>query len=168
VRMTVPAGATPIEGPHDNPELWLPRLARILDEQIGLYRTLADLSERQSAIIASGETDDLLSLLGQRQTLVERVTALNTDLEPFTARWNELSSRLPQARKDEVRDRLDTLEGLVSKIAKRDDQDRRALEQRRDAVSTELKGDTQRRGAMNAYAASAQQAHVPRYQDREG
>ena len=167
--MTRPAGGGPASSePHDNPDLWLPRLGRILDDQIALYRALSDLSERQSKIVASGETDDLITLLGQRQTLIERVTALNEELEPFTSRWNELSPRLAEARKSEIRERLDALESLVATIAERDERDRIALEQRRDTVTTELKGDSQRRGALNAYAASNNQAHVPRYQDRRG
>ena len=155
-------------GPHDNPDLWLPRLSRILDNQIELYRKLVVLSERQTGAIESHDTDALLTLLGQRQALVEGVTRLNEDLEPFTNRWQELSSRLPESSKTEVRERLDTLDGLVAKIAKRDEQDRAALEQRRDEVSAELKSAGQQRGAINAYADQQRQAHVPRYQDRQG
>lgn len=155
-------------GVHDNPDLWLPRLGRILDDQIELYRKLTALSERQTASIETGDTDALLTLLGQRQGLVERVTRLNEDLEPFTNRWQELSSRLPESSRSQVRERLDTLEELVSTIARRDERDRAVLESRRDRVSAELKTAGQQRGAINAYADQQRQAHIPRYQDRQG
>ena len=155
-------------GLHDNPELWLPRLRRILDDQIGLYSRLTELAGQQSHVIQSGDTDALLSLLGQRQTLVERVIALNEDLEPFTSRWDELSPKLPETRRAEVRDRIDTLESLVARIAARDEQDHAALKQQRDAVTSELGGISQRRSAVNAYATGSSQPHIPRYQDREG
>ncbi|GAB4550771.1 MAG: hypothetical protein Tsb0013_12640 [Phycisphaerales bacterium] len=162
------AASSKMQVPYDNPDLWLPRLARILDDQIALYRSLSELSSRQSSIIETGETDALLSVLGQRQSLVERITDLNEELEPFTQRWDELSCRLSDDRKAGIRERLDALDVLVGEIARRDERDRLALERQRDAVSTELKGNAQNRGALNAYAAASRQPHVPRYQDRKG
>ncbi len=155
-------------GLHDNPDLWLPRLTRILDDQVALYRTLSELADRQSGAISKGDTDALLSLLGQRQNYVERITALNEDLTPFTSRWDELSQKLPESRKHALRERIDELETLAKSIAKSDERDRVILEKQRDDVSGQLGGVTQQRSAANAYANGALHTHVPRYQDRRG
>lgn len=167
--MTDPGAGSPgTEGLHDNPDLWLPRLGRILDEQLGLYRRLDELSQSQAGVIESGDSDALLTVLGQRQTIVERITALNADLEPFTSRWDTLSLRVPGTKKQSIRARLDELETLVGSITQRDEHDRAALEKQRAAVSSDLVGLGHQKSAHNAYVGSPRQGHVPRYQDRQG
>ncbi len=152
---------------HQSPSVWMPRLTRILDEQVAQYTRLAELSKAQSALVREGDADDLLRLLAERQVIVERVNALNEDLAPFTRAWSELLPKLPQADRDSLRTRLDALDGLMVAIAQADDADRAALEQRRSSVSNEINGLGQQRGAVHAYGGD-RAPYQPRYQDTKG
>ena len=153
--------------PHDRPEVWGPRLLRIVEDQVGQFRELDRLSRDQAALISAGRSDELLSLLGARQDVVDRITALNGHLEPFLASWKTLADALPAPLREDVRRRMDELDQLVRLIADRDAADQRALEQRRIVVQDELAALSRNRTAVAAYAANGA---VPRarYQDRSG
>jgi hypothetical protein len=153
---------------RDDADAWAPRLVSVLDTQLELYQALDTLGQRQSELIANGETDALLTVLGKRQTIVDQVTKLNGALEPFTNAWPRLLKTLPGQHREAISGRLGRLDELVTRINERDEADREALAGRRAEVAKEL-GDTGRqRSAASAYARQSQQPHTPRYQDREG
>ncbi len=157
---------------HDNPDIWAPRLARILDRQREVYERLELLSLSQAQLIHEDQTDDLLTVLGQRQSLIEQLTALNDELTPFTERWSELSVRLSERHRDDLRRRFDDVGRLVDSITRRDEADRRALEARRSSVGSELQSLTRTKGAVAAYARAqspgVRESPDPRFQDRRG
>jgi len=150
-----------------SPDAWVPRLLTVLDTQLDLYNALDTLGSKQSELIASGDTDALLSVLGKRQTVIEHVTELNTALEPFTAAWPELLRTLPAQHREAIAQRLTTLDATVERIRRRDDDDRASLERQRQVVSRELSSAGKQRSAVSAYAKSGGGAGA-RYQDREG
>lgn len=146
---------------------WERRLLGLLDEQLMLYERLDELSRRQSELIEQEETDRLLSLLGERQGVIDRIEALDASMRPFRDSWDRLVSPLPESRRVVIRERLDRLTALVGEIAKRDEADRLRLEQRRDAVGDELAGLSRGAGAISAYGGGGQ-SRGPRFQDTEG
>ncbi len=156
------------EDPHARPELWAPRLGRILDEQIEAYEELLGLAESQGALIDEGKSDELIALLARRQTVVERATQIGRRLEPFTARWGELAPRLGDGQRREIADRTSRLDSLLERIAAVDDADRRRLEQRRDEVGREIGSLASKRSAVAAYGDASRGPAGPRYQDRRG
>jgi len=151
---------------HDEPAVWAPRLARVLDEQRGLYEQLDALSRSQAALIGAENTDALLEVLGRRQVLIDAIASLNEELAPFAERWDELAPRLDTHQRLRLRSGFDAVSGLVAEIARRDDADRRLLEARRNAIGAELGTVSHARGAVRAYARPEHAA--PRYQDRTG
>jgi predicted nuclease with TOPRIM domain len=157
----------PVE-PHDRPELWSPRLRRILDEQIQAYEELLGLAESQAALIDEDRSDELISLLASRQTIVERATRIGQRLEPFTSRWDDLSPRLEPGQRREIAERTSRLDGLLERIAALDDADRRRLEKRRDEVGRDIHALASKRSAVAAYGGAARPQPAPRYQDRQG
>lgn len=168
-------GASALGGPdaiHGNPDVWAPRLARVLDRQREIYEKLELLSLSQAHLISEDQTDDLLAVLGQRQTLIEQLTALNDEMAPFAERWSELAPRLSEQHREALRQRFDDVGRLVESITRRDEGDRRALEARRSSVGNELQSLTHNRGAVAAYARvqtpGGRQAAEPRFQDRRG
>lgn len=157
---------------HGNPDIWAPRLARVLDRQREVYERLELLSLSQAQLIHEDQTDELLAVLGQRQSLIEQLTALNDELAPFTERWSELASRLSEQHREDLRQRFDEVGRLVESITRRDESDRRALEVRRSSVGSELQSLTRSRGAVAAYSRAQTpaggEAPGPRFQDRRG
>ncbi len=154
--------------PHESPALWAPRLARVLDRQRDLYLRLDALSRTQADAIHAEDTDGLLSILAQRQALIDDIAALNEDLAPFVDRWDDLAPRLSPEQRAPLRARFDEVAQLVKEIADRDDADRRVLESRRAVVAAELNSLSSARGAVRAYAGADRGAPSPRYQDRTG
>lgn len=156
--------------PHANPEVWAPRLVRVLDRQVELYGELEKLSSRQSDLVQGDEPDALLDLLARRQVIVEQVTHLNQQLEPFTRQWETLVERLSSAQRDTIAQRTTRLDELIGAITARDEADRRILEARRKSVAGEINGLSNKRAAVAAYggARTARTPVSPRFQDREG
>lgn len=136
----------------------------LLTLQHDLFGRLDDLSRRQAAFIRSDDTDRLLSLLGERQNLIDRIAQTNQQLEPYKARWELMLGEMPLGNRDRVRQKLDAVAVLAGAIAQRDDADRRELQQRRDATASELAKVSRARGAVAAYGGAAAGA---RFQDRE-
>ncbi len=165
-----PGGNTGAESPspHERPEIWGPRLLRIVEQQVEQFRELDQLSRDQAALIKEGRSDELLALLGSRQVIVDRITSSNGELEPFLASWDTLSEQLPAALRESVRARMRELEELVASIAARDQADQKALEERRGGVQNELASLSRNRSAVNAYASTGVSRQQPHYQDRQG
>ncbi len=148
---------------------WFDALAALLDQQIVLYSELDALGAEQSRHVAGGETEQLLSVLARRQGVVERLTRLSGELEPYAERWDTLLPTLEAARREQLRERTDRIDELVRTIAERDEADRRTLESNRDTASGELNRVNTQRSAHSAYASAAQPASTsPRYQNRQG
>lgn len=151
---------------QDNPRTWVPRIARLLDRQLGLYARLDELSKSQTAHIERDETDQLLAVLSRRQSVIDDITKVNEELGPFRDRWGVLSSSLDERDRRELRERLEALETLVDSISQRDEADRQLLESRRRHVGHEMESLTRGRGAVHAYQKDPRNA--PRFQDRQG
>jgi hypothetical protein len=138
-------------------------LERLLETQQELFTKLESMSQRQSTLIESQETDQLLEVLAERQCVIDRIAENSAALEPFRASWNAVLGGLDEIGKVRVRRRLDMLSALAERIAQRDEADRRLLEERRDAVAGELMQVNRGRGAMAAYREAES---GPRMQDR--
>lgn len=150
-----------------DPAKWLPRLNKLLDEQCELCVGLDTLSARQTQAVGVGDTDGLLRILGQRQTLVDRVTDINALLEPFRVKKEELLGRLVPAQREGVVQRVGKIAALVESVRARDDQDRIVIEKMRTAVADELANLTRVKGAAAAYAKNGA-GNGAIYQDRRG
>lgn len=154
--------------PHEQPSVWAPRLARVLDEQCRLYEQLDELSQHQSVCVESGETELLLDVLAQRQGVVEQVTEVNGLLEPFVSKWDSLSEALDDTQRESLRAKLSRLDELVDQITKRDEADRVKLEAQKGRVAEELGGAVRQKNAAAAYGRAGQTQGGARFQDRQG
>lgn len=152
--------------PHANPDVWAPRLTRVLDRQVDLYTQLDALSQQQSELVRTDQSDALLDLLARRQTLVQQLTDLNQQLEPFTRQWTTLVERLSSDHRKAIGQRTERLDDLIAAITERDEADRKTLESRRAAVAGEINTLTNQRAAVSAYRGAGRSS--PRFQDREG
>ena len=158
-------------GGLEHPDRWVPRLQRMLERQHGLYSELDGLSRQQSGHIESGDTDALLGVLTSRQALIDQISSVNAELEPFVRSWTRLVAQVTEEQRREVEGRFAALDVVIGGIARRDDEDRARLEARRRAVSESISSANRARAAASAYGGSPAGAVsgsvVPRYQDRE-
>lgn len=162
----------PVSPAHEDPALWGPRLVRILKKQLEFYRQLAALSVRQHELIEGEKTDALMALLTDRQRVIEQISDVNSEVEPFAAHWAALMPRLDAAQRTAVGGLLEELDGLVETITDRDEKDRHVLESRRASASEALDDVSRRRAAVGAYGGQSSNGAAgrptPRYQDRKG
>ena len=154
--------------PHEQPGVWAPRLARVLDEQCRLYEQLDEVSQHQSECVETGETEQLLDVLARRQGVVEQVTEVNGLLEPFVSRWDSLADALDESQRDSLRGKLARLDELVDRITKRDESDRQKLEAQKGKVAEELGSAVRQKNAAAAYGRNGQHQPGARFQDRQG
>src|SRR5262245_61751390 len=105
-----------MSGVTGDPAEWVPRVRAILDEQRRLCRELEGYSAEQGSLLRAGDTDGLLRVLGVRQGVVDRITALNAALEPFRREWDACMSRLSGAQRAELEGALKELGELVDRI----------------------------------------------------
>ena len=140
-------------------------IAQLIEEQVGLYEELDALSERQHAIIGDDDTDALLRVLGDREKVIAKITAVSARLSPYQAQWNEHIAMLADTERDRLRSRLASVEGIMDRISQRDESDRAVMQRRRDQLGEQLTGVRRSGAAMAAYGKPP--AKGPRFQDRE-
>lgn len=155
--------ATPNEQSTDQ---WAAQLASLVDSQVERYQSLAQITRVQSEAVENADTDALLSALAKRQVVIKQITDANATLNPFIAAWNAHESQIPPALTTTIRQSMGKLDVLVEEINAADERDRKALEAKRTAISSELAGVNQKRTAINAYAGKPQAG--ARFQDRRG
>ncbi len=147
------------------PVEWAPRLASILDEQRRVCVDLEQLSCQQGEQIRTGDTGALMRVLGERQELINRLSHLNAELEPYRREWDWCMGRLSGEERQSMERAARELRVLVDRIWARDEEDRLALERQRSAVSSELTSLSRGRVAMSAYGIRPAGTD-PMYQDR--
>lgn len=141
------------------------RVDALLEEQEALFSQLDSLGEQQTRLVEADDAESLLTLLAERQRLIDSIAANNGSLAPYRMRWAAFLGELPEPERDRLRRRVDIVAELAGRIAVRDESHRALLETRRARVATELGQLGRARGAVAAYGQSA--GPTPRFQDRE-
>jgi hypothetical protein len=142
------------------------RFASILTEQRTVYRSLQTLSERQGGLIASGDTSSLLDLLTQRQQVVERLTEINGQSEPYKAQWSTFWGGLTTEQRDQLRGLIGDVQDLIDAIMSQDEKDYNELERSRDQVGADVQHVHRGTAGHRAYVRPA--AVEAKYADHQG
>ena len=146
--MTPPPAPSPSTSEAD-------QLLQLMSQQRDLYRSLHELSSQQQTVIAEGRTEDLLTLLSQRQRLVDQLTSINRQIAPLRDRMSEIAAAAPEALRQQLRSLVDEVQAMLQSIIDHDEQDRKALEASKAQVGKELAKVRTAPAAVNAYRASA-------------
>lgn len=142
------------------------RLIRMLQEQQSLVEQLAKLATQQSELVESGETEALLSVLGRRQALIDRVIASQGDLTTLLEQLRCDRSDVSEHSKRQIGGLVETINHQLAQVMKRDSEDQQRLESRRDLTRQELAGVETAKKAHQAYF----KPHLVmnRFADRQG
>ncbi|MBI1369502.1 MAG: hypothetical protein GC162_12720 [Planctomycetes bacterium] len=147
---------------------WALELISLLEQQQRIYEQLTDLSRKQTQLVSTGDAEPLLTVLGQRQQLIDQLTRLNSRVEPYKQDWPALWAQLDRMTQARVQQLISTVQSLLDAIVEQDEKDRAALSAQR----MQIVGDIQqvRRGsAVNrAYGAPAVRPEMNRYTDYKG
>ncbi|MFA9478639.1 flagellar export chaperone FlgN [Phycisphaerales bacterium AB-hyl4] len=143
-------------------------LVEKLTQQRDHYAQLKQLADRQAALIAEGETEQLLGVLAQRQQLVDELGRLSEEIAPYRERWAQLSASLGDGDRQRVNALIESVEGLIEQIIEQDDRDRQQLQTAREQVGNQVKQVHHAGRAVNAYRAAPVAGPGARFTDRRG
>jgi hypothetical protein len=144
----------------------IPSLVALLTEQRDAYRQLSALGAQQGDLIAAGQTEQLLTVLSQRQTWVDRIGKLNEQLTPYHASWEQLSRSLDDQQRPRIGQLLDEVKTLLNEQLQQDDKDREQLLAAQQKIGSQLSQTARTGSALHAYKGSA--ATDARFTDRQG
>lgn len=162
----LPRSGAPASDPvHENPDVWAPRLSRILERQQQLYEQLEMMGADQRRVIDAGQTDLLLEILGRRQQVIDQIATTNDEVLPFSKSWDRLAPMLSEQQRTLLRERFDRVATAVERICRRDESDRQALEAQRRRVGEEVAQLARAQDAVAAYGRPADSS--ARFEDRQ-
>lgn len=153
---------------------WSHQLISLLERQQALVDRLLDLATGQAALISrapggsGGGADELLSLLGQRQRLVDDFVATQDDLSQLTTDLDQRLATAPASARGRIRQLLGAVGDALADIVARDSADQQALRTTRDAARDELSRVGVARVAHSAYRPAALSAGNARFADQHG
>lgn len=127
-------------------------LIQLLQDQQELYRQLRLLADRQKALVAQDESEMLLSLLTERQRLVDALGGLNARLAPYRENWTHFFAGLKEASRKQVADLLEDVNGALSAILQSDQKDTAILTAKRQSMAGQLAAFDAGSRASAAYA----------------
>ena len=142
------------------------RLIRVLQEQQSLVEQLASLATQQSELVESGKTEALLTVLGRRQELIDRVIASQGDLTALLEQLRCDRSNVSEHSKRQIGGLVETINHQLAQVMKRDSEDQERLQSRRDRTRQELAGVGTAKKAHQAYFKS--HPVMNRFADRQG
>lgn len=148
-------------------DAWTDALLDVLDRQQALADRLAELSHRQQSLIEADQTDDLLSLLGQRQKLVDQFLTVQDRFAELTAEFDQRLETLPASMRTDLRARIDAISAQLDTIMKTDQNDQARLENARGRVVKTIEKIGASRRASSAYGSPGKKTNA-RYADERG
>src|SRR3954471_5346644 len=102
-------------------------VVRALSGQKALYLQIFALAQQQTAYVATGENEALMTVLAARNRLIEQVTPLDRQLQPYKGRWQEVLDGLPTADRQAVGRLLQEVQRLLGEILSQDERDKESL-----------------------------------------
>jgi hypothetical protein len=145
---------------------WETSLLALLERQHELADDLDALAQRQAEHIANSNTDALLRLLADRQTIIEQFTRAQGELTALTGDIETRLRTLPEEKAQRIQHLIADIGQRLSGVMQRDAEDQRTLEKARSAKRDELTALDQSRQARVAYMNRADVGS--RFSDRKG
>jgi len=127
----------------------------LLQKQRDLYRELKSQSEQQDALIASGSTDQLLSLLAQRQHLIDGLGQVSSSLAPYRSRIAAIADQASGDLGEQMRAMVEEVRVLLESIIAADEKGKADLEAARDNVGGQIRQAAGAAAAAGAYGKPA-------------
>ena len=137
-------------------------LIALLTEQRSLYSQLGELAGTQRGLITGGEPEQLLSVLGERQKLVDRLDTLGGRMKPYLESWKAFRATLAPADALRVDRLLGEVNTMLAGILEKDKADAQLLAARKSATGKAMEAVSVGRQAEAAYGANAYQARPSR------
>jgi len=146
----------------NSPECPFDTMIGLLSQQRDLYERLAGLSDSQRSLITGQRTEQLLTVLAERQALLAELERLAERVRPLQTEWPRLRAALPADRVQEVDRLLADIRRLLGGILEKDRDDAQLLAARKQTTADAVMTCGTGKRADAAYAAQASGATVSR------
>ena len=113
-------------------------LVTLLEHQRTLYRQLRLLADRQKSLVVQENIQPLLSLLQDRQKLVDGLAGLNARLAPYRDGWTETFNGLDEDTRRQVMEMLEEANATLGSILQGDNRDSATLIARKNHTADRL------------------------------
>jgi hypothetical protein len=133
-----------------------------LERMAHLYRSLWRLSQRQRRLIETGDTAALMRLLQARQKALDRLAAIQPEVERVVAAWRAGGGDLAPPVRERIRRLLDEIDRVLKRVMAADAEDSQRLSVRRTTVAEHLKRQQQADQAARAYRSASVDEHSGR------
>lgn len=147
-------------------QTWDERLLNILQQQQALLTRLAHLAQRQGELIRDNRTDALLTLLGERQQIIDRFLAMQHDLGDLTEKLDQRLQEIQPHQREQIERLIHEIGQSLDAVMKHDERDRHALESARNETREEISGLGTANRARQAYLGAA--GANAKFADRQG
>jgi len=137
-------------------------IVQALEDQVGCYRRLAKLAELQHSHVQQNQTEALLDVLRNRQTLLEQISALESLIAPAKSEWSSFVLRMDPAGRARAESLLAETRSLLEQITAADQQDALILQQRKLNLGRQINQAAAARQVNRSYAAAAYGPRPPR------
>jgi hypothetical protein len=126
-----------------------------LIQQVECYRHLAKLAMSQHDHVRASRTADLLSVLAQRQEMLDQIADLEQSVSPAKKRWTEYLNELPASDRAVAEQMMAESRRLLEEITTTDRNDALVLQQRKLNLGREIGLANAARRFNRKYAAAA-------------
>ncbi|MFN3166338.1 MAG: hypothetical protein ACE37H_04655 [Phycisphaeraceae bacterium] len=141
----------------------------LLERQRDLYQQLKSHSDQQDELIATGATERLLSLLAQRQRLVDGLGQVSASLAPYRSRIASLADEASDEVGSQMRGLVEEVRVLLEAIIEADEKGKADLAAARDRVGGQIRQSAGAVAAAGAYAGGASSPKSgPRFTQQKG
>lgn len=131
-----------------------------------LYTSLVALTSRQMHAIELQDTNLLLRVLTERQTVVDKLVAQHKCFKPYRNVWDQLVDGFDESTRARIEKSIDELRTMAEQVADADEKAAETLKSRKSAVQEELLGAQKTRTALNAYG-NKKTGNTARFQDTQ-
>ena len=130
------------------------KLIDLLTQQRFLYRQLHQLAQKQSSLVDGKDPQMLLSVLANRQRLIDKLADIDRRLQPIRADWQQIAQSLDPAQRHQVQKLVDNVQQILGEILVRDEKDSQKLRDCSHEVSQQLQATSAGKRINKAYAQS--------------
>ena len=115
-------------------------------------RQLASLCDDQRRLVARGDAEGLLRLLGRRQGLIRELEEAEKKVSSFKSDWPASRDTLPAPQRPAIEEMLTEIETCLQRIIEQDESDYKQLAETKDAVGAQIRRTATGRQINAAYA----------------
>jgi hypothetical protein len=126
-----------------------------LQQQLACYRKLAQLAQIQHSCVEQNRTKDLMTILAQRQGVLDEIADLEQVIGPAKRRWTEYLGELAPNDRGVAESMMAETRKLLAEITAADTDDSLILQQRKLNVGRDLQRAAVAQRVNRTYAAAA-------------